>query len=210
MFTGIIDHFGALASVRQTPQSRVLNFASQFRDFQLGESIAVNGACLTVAEFDENTFSVSVSPETLKLTNLKKLRVGDKVNFERALRMGDRLGGHLVTGHVDCMVRVALVETCGEYRRIVFSQVPEAHRKLVVKKGSIAVNGVSLTINEANRREGTFEVMLIPHTLQITTLSELKEGASVNIEFDSTVKTILERIEELLPGLLENRISENK
>lgn len=205
MFTGIIDHFGFLTKCEETRQSRVLQFSSKFESFSPGESISVNGACLTVTRYDRDSFSVDVSSETLNLTNLANLKIGDPVNFERALRLGDRLGGHMVSGHVDSTATILAVENEGEYRKLAFTRIPEQSRKFLIKKGSIAVNGVSLTINQVNRATGDFEVMLIPHTLERTNLSGLKAGAIVNLEFDATVKTILERVEELLPALLEKK-----
>lgn len=204
MFTGIIDHFGTLKEVKELPHSRVLKFTSQFVSFQQGESIAVDGVCLTVTGFDRETFSVDVSPETLRLTHLGDLKPGALVNFERALKVGDRLGGHLVTGHVDAMGTLKRREEIGEYQKYVFTGVLENFRKYLFKKGSIAVNGVSLTLNEVDRKSGDFEVMLIPHTLQKTNLSALKSGEKVNLEFDTTSKMLLERMEELLPELLHS------
>lgn len=205
MFTGIIDHFGSLEALEETPQSKRLRFASRFDSFDTGESVAVNGVCLTVTQFQGGAFTVDVSSETLKLTNLSQLKVKDAVNFEKALRLGDRFGGHVVTGHVDCTAKVSSLATVGEYLAIRFSDLPKQFCKYLVKKGSIAVNGVSLTLNEVNKTEGSFEVMLIPHTLEKTNLSQLTAGSLVNIEMDTTVKTILERVEELLPELVEKR-----
>jgi riboflavin synthase len=147
----------------------------------LGASIAVNGACLTVVEKGKRDFTVDVSPETLIRTNLEQLGKGSLVNLERPMRLQDRLGGHLVTGHVDGVGTVAAIDKKGDFTFFNF-RVPQQLGSLVVSKGSVAVDGISLTVNE-RRRQG-FSVAIIPFTLQHTNLRALRVGDKVNIETD--------------------------
>lgn len=148
---------------------------------EIGESIAVNGVCLTVTDFDATTFTVDVMLETLKKTNLGLLKPGNRVNLERALRLGDRLGGHLVTGHVDGTGVVARLKECSIATEM-WVEVPPELEKYLVPRGSVALDGVSLTI--ADLQPGALMVSLIPHTKEITTLGEKKIGDVLNIETD--------------------------
>jgi riboflavin synthase len=196
MFTGIVDHCGFVAEMTEKPRCCVLRIESQFTDLALGESIAVNGTCLTVTSFDPKSFTVDVSPETMRLTNLGTLAKGVKVNLERALRLSDRIGGHIVTGHVDQTARLEKTEQAGEYLGMTFSGVSAEFFPNVIKKGSICVNGVSLTLNAVHPTDGTFEVMLIPHTLERTNLQDLRVHSIVNLEFDWMTKVILSAVKE--------------
>ncbi len=183
MFTGLIEAVGTVRSFRQQGGSAQLQIDSSLvnDDLQLGESIAVNGACLTVIQWDQNSFTVDVSPETLSCTTLGEMRIGQGVNLERALRLSDRLGGHLVSGHIDCIAMVNRRYRDQNAIRFEFS-VPSDVTRYIVEKGSIAVDGISLTVNKA---EGDmFTVAVIPHSLEKTTLIHCQEGAKVNIETD--------------------------
>jgi riboflavin synthase len=153
----------------------------------VGESIAVNGACLTVAARNGRRFTVDVSPETLRRTTLGRLPLGTRVNLERALRLGDRIGGHIVQGHVDAVGRLEAIRPEGEWVLYRFS-APAALAPYLVEKGSIAVDGVSLTVFRCRR--GGFSVALVPHTLRATTLGERRPGDRVNLEADILLKHI--------------------
>jgi riboflavin synthase len=155
--------------------------------------VAVNGACLTVVACDAATFSFEVGPETLRLTNLGELRAGDRVNLERSLRVGDRLGGHFVQGHVDGLGRIEERSARGEYETVWFS-CPEALAAQMVRKGSVAVAGVSLTLVDVERHR--FSVMLIPHTLAHTTLGFKRPGAAVNLETDLLAKYVFQALQQ--------------
>jgi riboflavin synthase len=149
--------------------------------FQTGESVAVDGVCLTVVSWQARAFTVDVSQETLSRTTLGQRSVGDEVNLERALRLGDRLGGHLVNGHVDGKARVMARKQRGDSLVFVFEVVAELGR-YIIGKGSVAVNGVSLTVNRCD--EQSFDVNIVPHTARVTTIGSLRVGHEVNIEVD--------------------------
>lgn len=190
MFTGIVtaigriasrvDHHGGLRLSIRCPELAAM-------EPQLGESVAVAGVCLTVTAADSDGFTADVSGETLRLTTLGRLRDNDPVNLERALRAGDRLGGHLVSGHVDGVGTVAAIAPDGLSTRYRFA-VPQELRRYLAVKGSVTVEGVSLTVN-AVADEG-FEVNLVPHTLAHTTLGGLEVGAAVNIEVDQIARYV--------------------
>ena len=192
MFTGIVTAVGNVREARRAPGGlRIVVDAGRLglRDVSVGDSIAVNGTCLTVVARMGRTFRVDVSRETLACT--AGFVAGGRVNLEKALRAADRLGGHLVSGHVDGAGSVTRVERSGGNRRLVVA-VPKALAKYVARKGSIAVNGVSLTVNEVNGV--TFTVNLIPHTLKATNLGDLREGDKVNLEVDMLAR-YLERLQ---------------
>lgn len=170
-----------------------------------GESIAVNGVCLTARGIKGRRFLADVSPESLARTNLGALAVGHVVNLERALRLADRLGGHLVSGHVDATTKVLERKPMGDFVRFTLS-VPAGLGRYIIEKGSIAVDGISLTVNHCDDR--TFSLAIIPHTLEITTLGTIQQGDTVNIEVDLIGKYV----EKLLatkdsPALGEGGIS---
>jgi len=183
MFSGVIADAGLLKSVRDREGGLRLTVATELLgmdDVALGDSIAVNGVCLTVIEVDGNDFTVDVSRETLDCTTgLDKQ--GAHVNLEKAMRLSDRIGGHLVSGHVDGVGEVVAFNDIGESWRLIV-RAPERLAKYIAMKGSITIDGVSLTVNRVAGCE--FEVNLIPHTLEVTTLNELKAGARVNLEID--------------------------
>jgi riboflavin synthase len=183
MFSGIIADVGAIARAEDRQGGLRLTVDTHrlgMDDVQLGDSIAVNGVCLTVVQKIENSFVVDVSRETLDCT-VGLDQQGKHVNLEKALRLSDRLGGHLVSGHVDGVGEVVAFNDIGESWRLVV-RAPRELAKYIAVKGSITINGVSLTVNHVSGSE--FEVNLIPHTLEVTTLHELKAGAKVNLEID--------------------------
>lgn len=204
MFTGIIDHCGEIVELQTLPRAMRIWFKSQWCDFQLGESIAVDGTCLTVVDFKDNVFTCEISPETKSLTIADYYKKGDKVNLERPLCLNDRLGGHLVSGHIDQTVFVSSLEQHQEFMEVAFSQVLKKNKPYLVQKGSVAVNGVSLTVNEVFD-EG-FIVMLIPHTLQRTNLSRLATNQPVNIEFDTVAKLISKQLKPYLSSVTKKEI----
>jgi riboflavin synthase len=183
MFSGIVADIGTITRAEDRNGGLRLSVATQalgLDDVQLGDSIAVNGVCLTVVKKGGKEFSVDVSRETLECT-VGLDREGALANLEKALRLADRLGGHLVSGHVDGVGEVAAFNDTGESWRLVV-RAPQRLAKYIAVKGSITINGVSLTVNHVAGSE--FEVNLIPHTLSVTTLSELSAGAKVNLEID--------------------------
>ena len=183
MFTGIIQGRGKVVGVRSVRGGRAFEFEADFaiERPEEGESIAVNGACLTAYKMSERRFSADVSPESLSRTTLGGLGVGSTVNLERALQLSDRLGGHIVSGHVDCVGTLTALKEEGDFIILDFSMPPENDR-YIVEKGSITVDGISLTVNSCSK--GYFSVSIIPHTWQMTTLAELKAGGKVNLEVD--------------------------
>jgi riboflavin synthase len=197
MFTGLIQAKGTLVRTeRHGPDAgMVIQSRRAMERLILGESIAVDGACLTVVAFEGNLFTVDVSAETLSRTTLGRKLPGSHCNLERALQMGDRLGGHLVTGHVDGMGTLRERRQEGQSWRLFFELPPELDR-YVIEKGSIAVNGISLTVNGCG--ESSFDVNIVPHTLAETTLGEIKPGEAVNIETDLLGKYV----EKMLRGFL--------
>ena len=192
MFTGIVDHCGQIEKIERFEKSVRFTLSSDFTDLVLGESIAVDGACLTVTSCEQNLFNVDLSPETMQLTSAASYKKGVKVNLERSLRLTDRLGGHFVTGHIDGTCRVSQITPQDEFIEIVFHEVSKQFASYLIKKGSIALNGVSLTLNEVNRNQ--FKVMLIPHTLQRTNLATLQVGDQVNVEFDYLAKLVINQL----------------
>lgn len=189
MFTGIIESCGTISKVEPVETGARLTVSCGFVDeLALGESVAVNGACLTVTEMSGNHMVFDLLHETLRVTNLGSLAEGSVVNLERSLRVGDRLSGHFVQGHVDACADIIAYEKSGQDHRLEVS-LPAGFRDLVVPKGSISVNGISLTI--AQLEEDRFTIWIIPHTHEITNLHTLSPGDPVNLEFDLLAKHIL-------------------
>ena len=186
MFTGLIEEVGRLRSVRRQGEAMVLTISAGkvLEDARVGDSIAVNGVCLTVVSFDSGSFTVDVMPETFRRTNLHALSPGAPVNLERAMRAGGRFGGHFVQGHVDGTGVV--VSRTPEANAVVFGIRPNNTSlfRYLVPQGSVAVDGISLTVVSADRGTGMFTVSIIPHTLRGTTLGERKPGDVVNLECD--------------------------
>ena len=187
MFTGLVEQVGIVKSLTRRADGLVLRIACALHPYELGESIAVNGTCLTVKSFDDGHFDADASLETLDKTNLGDLAEGDRVHLERALALGDRLGGHLVTGHVDGVGKMIDRVSDGDYVRMTF-EVPERLAPFLAPKGSIAVNGVSLTVNAVEGRR--CDVMLVPYTLNHTTFGEMPPGCRVNLEVDILAKYV--------------------
>jgi riboflavin synthase len=183
MFTGLIETVGTLRQLQRGASGGRVTIASDLpvADLAIGDSVAVNGACLTVTLLGPDHFCADVSPETLACTTLGSLPPGAPVNLERALRLGGRLSGHLVTGHIDGMARVTERVRQGNAWRIA-CQLDPALARFLVAKGSIALDGVSLTVNEVS--DDAFSVMVIPHTLEQTTLAGCRVGARMNVETD--------------------------
>ena len=195
VFTGIIEELGTVAGMEQTPEGvRFLVAATAvLDDLRIGDSIAVNGVCLTATTFDATGFGVEAVPETLARTTLGQLSSGSRVNLERPVRAGGRLDGHIVQGHVDGVGTVTAAGPGPQGGTILTVEPASALRRYIVEKGSIAINGVSLTVTTA---DGTaFSVALIPHTLDVTNLGELSVGDQVNLEVDVIAKYV-ERLME--------------
>jgi len=185
MFTGIIEEVGKVASVKSA--SLVLTASDVLQGMELGGSIAVNGVCLTITGFNTNSFSVDIMPETLKRTNLGLLSAGDRVNLERPLAVGGRLGGHLVQGHVDATGRITSIIGEGEALLVRFEAPPEVMR-YVVEKGFVAIDGVSLTV--VTRDTSSFQVSVVDYTRRHTTLGSRRVGDMVNLEADIIAKYV--------------------
>lgn len=189
MFTGIIEEIGIIRSILPRGQGKVFEVEAKkvLLNSKVGDSIAHNGICLTITEIKGNFYRVDVSKETLDISTAKYLKVGDRVNLERALTLSDRLGGHLVMGHVDAIGKIIEKKKEGDFYvlKIIYDK---SFDKYIIYKGSIAIDGISLTVNE--KREGMVRLNIIPHTYQLTNLEYGKEGDFVNIEFDIIGKYI--------------------
>ncbi|OQX24022.1 MAG: riboflavin synthase [Desulfobacteraceae bacterium IS3] len=190
MFTGIIEGLGTIKALQSSgQQGRRLSIEADFilNETKVGDSIAVNGACLTAVEAEGRVFKADVSPETLSLTTFGAAKAGERVNLERALRVSDRLDGHLVSGHIDGMGILKDRKNKGNAIIITFG-VPEILSRYMIKKGSVAVDGISLTINDCDA--SSFEVSIIPHTAKLTTVGFKKIGDPVHIETDMIGKYV--------------------
>ncbi len=189
MFTGLVEEIGIVQSIVRTAKSaKIVIQASKVLDgVRLGDSISTNGVCLTVTDFHQNSFSVDAMAETMRRSNLHRLVSGDKVNLERALKIGDRLGGHIVSGHIDGMGTVASLEKEDNSVWITITAKKEI-LKYIIQKGSIAIDGISLTVAYVD--EDSFKVSIIPHTKEVTTLLSKKVDEAVNLECDMFGKYI--------------------
>ena len=198
MFTGLIETICTVKSVRRSVESMVLtiDLGELADESKTGDSIAISGACLTIAKLQGNLASFDVSAETLAKSTLGKLKPSSEVNVERSLRASDRFGGHFVLGHVDGTATVDAIDKSGEFANIKFAAKAELLGAIVVK-GSVAVDGISLTITAVDIK--SFGVSVIPETLKRTTLGKAKIGDCVNIETDIIVKTIKRQLDEILP-----------
>ena len=199
MFTGIIEHLGTVEAMeRRADGARIVIGVPQFETLLTrGESVAVNGVCLTALPLTDISFSADVSPETLRLTSLGELEPGASVNLERALRAGDRLSGHIVQGHVDTTGALASIATEGAFAVYRWTY-PTEFAELIVPKGSIAVDGISLTV--VDPEPGSFAVAVIPETLRRTNLGSARVGATVNLEFDVMAKYARQMLAPYLQG----------
>jgi riboflavin synthase len=192
LFTGIITHIGRIESVRDgSMRDLVVATDLPLAEIPLGASVAHSGVCLTVVEKEQGRFRVQASPETLARTTLGGWAPDTRINLERSLRLGDELGGHLVFGHCDAVGRIEAFEPAGESWRLEIA-MPESLASLVAVKGSIAVDGISLTVNEAER--DCFACMIIPHTLEHTTLKDRRPGDPVNLEADMLARYVARRL----------------
>ncbi|HUL20960.1 MAG TPA: riboflavin synthase [Thermodesulfobacteriota bacterium] len=183
MFTGIVEDAGKITRIEHKGQEKrlTLELPSHLTELQLGDSLNINGVCLTVVQKNEQRIEVDLSLETLQKTTLSELKEGDQVNLERALRLSDRLGGHIVTGHVDGIGEIAESREGRGFLQLKI-RIPESVSRYVVQKGSIAIDGISLTVNEF--QEGEIQVTLIPYTIEKTTLMRKRVGDRVNLEGD--------------------------
>lgn len=183
MFTGLIEDTGRVAGFHRQGEAGVLVVETTLptAETAIGDSVAVNGACLTVTEKSSASLTFDVSPESISRTTIGSIRSGNRVNLERALRLGDRLGGHIVSGHIDCTGQLSRSEERSGNHQLHFT-VPQEHARYLVEKGSVTIDGISLTVNSVTR-DG-FSVNIIPHTFAKTTLGQLKAGDRVNIETD--------------------------
>jgi len=200
MFTGIIEATGTLERIEHTADAAILTIAGAavLDDAHYGDSIAVNGVCLTVTTFDEQRFSVDVMKETLDRTSLGALVPGSRVNLERTMSAQARFGGHVVQGHVDATVRITAIEP-GERWSVVRFDLPVDLAPYVVEKGSVTLDGVSLTV--ASRQEASFSVSLIPTTLELTTFGAARVGDLVNVEVDVLAKYVEQMLAPRLAAL---------
>lgn len=183
MFTGLIEETGKILSLKSIGGGKRITVAAKkiMDDLKIDDSVAINGACQTVVAFSENSFTVEAVEETLRKTTLKLFRPGAAVNLERAAKLGDRLGGHIVQGHVDTTGNVKTIQN--ERTAVnLWIEYPTEYSKYIIPVGSIAINGVSLTV--AKLQNSSFMVSVIPHTWKVTTLSQLSMGMPVNLEFD--------------------------
>jgi riboflavin synthase, alpha subunit len=190
MFTGIVKELGKVRRISGLGGIYKLSVEAKelLAGLKIGDSVSVNGVCLTLTGKDKNIMDFDVMGETFNRTNFSKLKIGGSVNLEGALRVGDQLGGHFVTGHIDCAGRIREIKRAGDNYSIEVT-FPKEYNKLVVEKGSIALDGISLTVG--NIGDGKAVVHVIPHTLKITTLGAKRAGDEVNIEFDIVGKYII-------------------
>ncbi|MEY2987649.1 MAG: hypothetical protein RJB13_1170 [Pseudomonadota bacterium] len=217
MFTGLIRDVGTVVEWARSGSSAKMSIETHLpeTDLALGASVACNGVCLTVVSqklnSSRNSFAAEIGPETLALTQFgidSFSGQGARINLEPAIRMGEAFGGHVLTGHVDTLATVIENSSCGEGFWKFKLQFDPSFGRFLVKKGSIGVAGVSLTIADCDRSAGWVEIMLIPHTLQQTNLREFTEGSCIEVEFDSQAKMVAEMLENMLPQHLKTIFQE--
>lgn len=203
MFTGLVEGKGVITKISPKGMGFFLEIQAEFslEDTKIGDSIAVDGICLTAISVKKKNFTAEVSPETIARTTLKYKKPGDLVNLERALKLGDPLGGHLVSGHVDGTGKIVRILPLENYHLFEI-EVPSELSQYLIPKGSIAIDGISLTINEVVNN--LIKVMIIPHTYKVTTLSIKKPGDFVNIEIDMIAKMVYQWVKPYLSHLEEN------
>ena len=205
MFTGIIEEIGTVKSfLKEKNGARLeINANIVLQDIKLGDSISVNGVCQTVTEIKNSSFCVMISDETLAVTTFNNLKTGDYLNLERALTINTRLGGHIVSGHVDCRGKLVRKEQLSDFYNLYF-EIPEEYLKYIVYKGSVTINGISLTVAQINDK--ILKIAVIPHTFENTNLKYLNTGESVNIETDILAKYV-ENLLKLNDNNVKNNIS---
>ena len=207
MFTGLVKELGKVSRISRA--GNIYKIAIEAKGIskaaKAGDSIAVNGACLTVTEKNGAVLSFDAVEETMQRTSLGSLKEGSIVNLEDSLKVGDRIGGHFVLGHIDCLGRITDIKK-GDKEASIELSIPEKFAGLVVEKGSVAIDGISLTVGEVRR--GSFRVFIIPRTMEATTLKDKKRGSEVNVEFDVLGKYIVRQKELGSPGLTEEFLKE--
>jgi len=208
MFTGLVETTGVVKKINQQGNYKILTLASSIptKELPLGASVACDGACLTVVASGTNNFVVEVSQESLNKTIVKNYRINTLINIERALKIGERLGGHFVSGHIDDIGIVDYVKPIGESLEVAVSY-NKKYDHLVIEKGSIAINGISLTINKI--KTGWFAVNLIPHTVKNTNIKTLKKGDELNLEFDMIGKYISKNINNSKSKITKEKLIES-
>ena len=190
MFTGLVEKTGSVSTLQATENGAKIIIDIPFsEELSIGDSVAVNGCCLTVSTIDEEKASFDLLAQTLKVTALKELKPGMIVNLERALIAGHRIGGHFLTGHIDTVSEIITYEPIGADHKLEIL-LPRNMAHLVIAKGSISVDGISLTIAEVNDKNGSFTCFITPHTHENTNLIEINKGAQVNLEFDLIAKHV--------------------
>ena len=188
MFTGLVEALGEVLNLRVDRRGGLLEIKTDMEDIKVGDSVAVNGACLTAVEVGKDFVTFDISPETFSRTNLGTLKKGDKVNLERALRANSRLGGHIVLGHVDFTGKIMSFRDTGKHKELVL-EIPPEWKLFFVEKGSVAIDGISLTVNRVG--EGFISINIIPHTYENTNLKFRKAGDRVNVETDVIGKYVI-------------------
>ena len=193
MFTGIIKHTGKILKIIKKRKGFELHLDSKIKlsNKNIGTSISINGVCLTLEKIKNKRLFFFISYKTFEITNFKRIQINEKVNIERSLKYGDEIAGHFVQGHVDTTIKVLSINTDNSKTWTIFFNIPQKFRKFLIEKGSIGINGVSLTIAQifANK----FKVVIIPHTLQNTNLLKLQKNNYVNVEIDLIAKTLLKK-----------------
>lgn len=197
MYSGIVECIGIVKSIVDSSGSRELVILAPevLTDCKIGDSLGVNGVCLTVTKFDEKQFHVTAVPETLRKTNLGLLRVDSPVNMERCIQANTRIGGHYIQGHIDTMIEIVSIELDGSAWNVKFS-LPKDLQKYVIKKGFVALDGMSITVVDV--ADGWFSVTFIPHTQTATIVKNYQVGTSVNLEVDMTAKYIANIVEQYM------------
>ena len=206
MFTGIVEEIGHINSVNNDSIS--ISCKKILEDINIGDSIAVNGVCLTVISFDNSSFNADVSYETMRVTKLGDLQVNDSVNLERAMLATSRFGGHIVSGHIDCVGKILNINKNGNFYELNIS-IPDGNAQYIIKKGSITVDGISLTIYDLTNN--SVKIAVIPHTFENTNLKTLKANSFVNIEFDILGKYVEKKLlmNDNKSNITENFLKEN-
>ncbi len=185
MFTGIVEELGVVYSI--TPNKITIKCSEVLKETKLGDSIAVNGICLTVTDIGADSFCADISPETYNVTTMSEIKTGDYVNLERALTLSTRLGGHIISGHIDTVGYIKKLSSNSDFYELTVC-FDKKYSKYVIKKGSISINGISLTVADCGNDFVTIAV--IPHTYNMTVLKRLKIGSKVNVEFDILAKYV--------------------
>ena len=195
MFTGIATNYGLIKDIKEKTNSEyTIESDIDITKVKIGSSIMCSGICLTVIKKKSKNFVVNVSEETLNVTNAKNWKKGTKLNLEKSLKLGDELGGHIVTGHIDATTKLLEIKKLKKSSILLF-KLPNNLKKFICKKGSIAIDGISLTVNDV--KEKNFSVSIIPHTSEITTLGNIKKGDIVNIEIDILARYIENNIKKI-------------